>query len=169
MSQENVEIVRRGYERYASGDAEWVSTLFAETAELPDAGGLGVADTATGTLTGPAGFLRSANESLEGFDDFHVDVEDVVEAGDAVIALVRIAGKGKASGALLEIRLTHLWVFGDDGKIIRGEVHRNKADALNAAVRLPEVGDVAGERGAGSASVRALGCDWRAALGHSSS
>src|SRR5436190_23449543 len=116
MSQENVELVRQGYERYSKGDAEWVSTLFSETAELPDAGGLGVADAATGTLTGPAGFLRSASESVEAFDDFHVDVESIIDAGNAVIALVRISGKGKASGALLETHLAHLWVVADDGK-----------------------------------------------------
>jgi ketosteroid isomerase-like protein len=118
MSQENVEVVRRGYERYSKGDAEWVSTLFSEKA--------------TGTLTGPAGFLRSASESVAVFDDFHVEVADVIDAGDAVIALVRISGKGRASGALLETHLAHLWVFGDDGKVIRGEVHRSTNDALQA-------------------------------------
>src|SRR4051812_10842421 len=132
MSQENVELVRRGYERYSKGEAEWVSTLFSEKAELADAGGLGVVDAATGTLTGPAGFLRSASESVEAFDDFHVKVDDVIDAGDAVIALVRISGKGRASGALLETHLAHLWVFGDDGKVVRGEVHRNTTDALKA-------------------------------------
>ena len=52
MSQENVEIVRRGYELYAAGDLEGVTDLISDAAELPDAGGLGVADTAAGTRHG---------------------------------------------------------------------------------------------------------------------
>jgi ketosteroid isomerase-like protein len=48
MSQENVEIVRRGYGLYAAGDLESVAELFWEEAELADAGGLGVAGTGRG-------------------------------------------------------------------------------------------------------------------------
>ncbi len=133
MSQENVETTRRGYALYAAGDVEGAAALFSQDAELADGGGLGVADTAAGTLQGPDGFLRSVGESLEVFADFHLETDDFIDAGDAVIALVRISGTGRASGAHLNVRLAHLWVFGENGKVIRGEVFRTTAEALKAA------------------------------------
>jgi ketosteroid isomerase-like protein len=62
MSQETVEIVRRGYELFAAGDLEGVTALFSADAQLADAGGLGVAGTAAGTRHGPEGFLRATEE-----------------------------------------------------------------------------------------------------------
>jgi uncharacterized protein len=137
MSKTNVEIIRRGYELYTAGDLEGVSGMFSTDAEVADSGGLGVAGTTAGTLHGPEGFLRAASESLEAFDEYHVEAEDYIDAGDAVVVLVRISGRGRASGAKLETRLAHLWVLGNNGKVIRGEVYRTTEEAL-AAVGLPD-------------------------------
>jgi ketosteroid isomerase-like protein len=132
MPEENVEIVRRGYELYAAGDLEGVAALFATDAELADAGGLGVAGTAAGTRQGPEGFLRANEEVLEAFEDYRVDPEEFIEAGEAVVVPVRISGRGRASGAEQETRLAHLWVL-SDGIVIRGEVYRTTEEALEAA------------------------------------
>lgn len=137
MSQENVEIVRRGYELFAAGDLEGVSALFSADAELADSGGLGVADTAAGTWHGPGGFLRSTREALEAFEDYSVEAEEFIDAGEAVVVPVRISGRGRASGAKLEIHVAHLWVLRSNGKVIRGEVYRTAEEALKA-VGLPE-------------------------------
>jgi ketosteroid isomerase-like protein len=135
MSKENVYTVRRGYELFAVNDLEGVTALFSADAELADGGGLGLADTAVGTRHGPEGFLRATEEVLEAFEDYRVEPEDFIDAGDAVVVPVRISGRGRASGAKLETRLAHLWVFGSDGKAIRGEVHRTTEEALEAAGR----------------------------------
>jgi uncharacterized protein len=132
MSQENVEIVRRGYELYEAGDLEGVTALFAADAELADAGGLGVAGTATGTRRGPEGFLRATEEAVEAFEDYRVEAEEFIDAGEAVVVRVQISGRGRASGAMLETRLAHLWVV-RNGKAIRGEVYRTVEEALEAA------------------------------------
>jgi ketosteroid isomerase-like protein len=132
MSQENVEIVRRGYELYAAGDPEGAAGLFADDAEIADAGGLGVTDTATGTRRGPEGFLRITEETVEVFEDYRVETEEFIDVGDAVVVAVRISGRGRASGAKLEVRLAHLWVL-RDAKVIRGEVYRTTEEALEAA------------------------------------
>jgi ketosteroid isomerase-like protein len=132
MSQENVEIVRRGYELYAAGDLEGVAGLFAEDAELADAGGLGVADTAAGTRYGPEGFLRATEEAVEAFEDYRVDAEEFIDAGESVVVPVRISGRGRASGAKLETRLAHLWVL-RNGNVTRGDVYRTTEEALEAA------------------------------------
>jgi ketosteroid isomerase-like protein len=136
MSKENVETVRRGYELYAAGDLEGVAALFSTDAELADAGGLGVAGTAAGTRHGPEGFIRANEEVLEAFDDYSVEPEDFIDAGESVVVPVRISGRGRASGAMLETRLAHLWVL-RDGKAIRGEVYRTTEEALEAAAERP--------------------------------
>ena len=128
----NVETVRRGYELYAVGDLEGVAGLFAGDAELSDAGGLGVAGTAAGTRYGPEGFLQASDEALEAFEDYRVEAEEFIDAGEAVVVSVRISGRGRASGAELEMRLAHLWVL-RNGKVIRGEVYRTTEEALEVA------------------------------------
>jgi ketosteroid isomerase-like protein len=132
MSQENVEIVRRGYELYAAGDLDGVAALFSADAELAGAGGLGVAGTAAGTRYGPEGFLRATEEAVEAFEDYRTEAEDFIDAGAAVVVPVVITGRGRASGANMEMRLAHLWVL-RNGKVIRGEVYRTTEDALEAA------------------------------------
>jgi ketosteroid isomerase-like protein len=132
MSQENVEIVRRGYDLFAAGDLEGLAALIAPDAETPDASALGLTGTATGIRRGPEGFLRAIGEVTEAFDDYRVEAEELTDAGDAVVASVRISGRGKASGAPQEAHLAHLWVL-RDGKAIRGEVYRTTEEALEAA------------------------------------
>jgi ketosteroid isomerase-like protein len=131
VSKQNVEIVRRGYELFAAGDLGGVAALFASDAEFADAGGLGV-EAGLGVRHGPEGFLRGTEEVLEAFDDYRVEPEEFIDAGDAVIVPVRISGRGKASGAEQVARLAHLWVL-RDGKVIRGEVYRSTEEALEAS------------------------------------
>jgi uncharacterized protein len=131
MSQENVEIVRRGYELFAEGNIEGVTDLISDEAELPDAGGLGLGDTAAGTRRGPDGFLQGSQDALEAFEDYRVEPQEFIDAGDAVVVPVRISGRGRVSGATQEVRLVHLWVL-RDGKAIRNEIYRTTAEAFEA-------------------------------------
>jgi len=135
MSEQNVQIVRRGYELYAAGDLEGVTALLSANAEVADAGGLGVAGTAAGTRFGPEGFLRANEEALESFEEYRVEPEEFIDAGEAVVVRVRIFGRGRASGANLDIRVAHLWVL-RDGKAVRGDVYRTTEEALEAARKL---------------------------------
>jgi ketosteroid isomerase-like protein len=136
MSQENVEIVRRGYELFSEGNLEGVTDLISDEAELPDGGGLGVSDTAAGTRRGRDGFLQGSQDALDAFEDYRVEPQEFIDAGDAVVVPVRISGRGRVSGAMLEVRLVHLWVL-RDGKAIRNEIYRTTTEALEA-VGLPE-------------------------------
>ena len=133
MSQENVEIIRRGYALFAAGDFEAVTALLSDDVEVTDAGGLAVTGSAAGTRHGPEGFLRSTQEALEAFEDFHVEPEDFVDAGDVVVVPVRITGRGRGSGMEMEMRLAHLWVLGSDGKVVRSEIYETTGEALEAA------------------------------------
>jgi uncharacterized protein len=131
VSTENVEIVRRGYELFAAGDLQGVADLFAPEAEMPAAGGLGVEGT-MGVNRGPEGMLAAMQEGLDAFEEFRVEIEEIAEAGDAVLVTVLISGRGRASGLEQQERLVHLWVL-HDGKVVHGEVHRTAEEALAAA------------------------------------
>jgi uncharacterized protein len=131
MSRENVEIVRRGYELFAEGDLASVAALLSADVEVADAGGLGAMGTATGTRRGPEAFVRASQEALEAFEDYRAEAEEFIDAGHAVVVPVLISGRGRASGATLETRLVHVWVF-RDGQIIRGEVYESRSEALEA-------------------------------------
>jgi ketosteroid isomerase-like protein len=85
MSQKNVETVRRGYELFAAGDLDGASVLFSADAEVGDAGGLGVAGTTAGTRHGVEGFPRSTEEPLDAFENYRVEAEDFIVAGEAVV------------------------------------------------------------------------------------
>jgi ketosteroid isomerase-like protein len=137
MSQQNVDIVRRGYRLYEAGDLQGAADLFRDDAELPDAGGLGVGGTAAGRRQGPGGFLRATEEVAEAFEHYRVEPEEFIDAGEAVVVPVRISGRGKASAAKLEMHVTHLWVL-REGKVIRGDVYRSTEEALVAAGGLCE-------------------------------
>ena len=132
MSQENVEIIRRGYELYAAGDLEGVAALFSADAEVADTAGLGTSELAPGTRRGPEGFVRVIEEARESFEDFRTEPEDFIDAGDVVVVPARISGRGRTSGATQEAHLVHLWAL-RDGKVIRAEVYRTVEEALDAA------------------------------------
>jgi ketosteroid isomerase-like protein len=85
MSEGNVEIVRRGYALFVAGDLEAVAALFSTDAELAGAGGLGVAGTAPDTRYGPEGFIRATEDALEAFEDYRVEAEEFIDAGESVV------------------------------------------------------------------------------------
>lgn len=69
---------------------------------------------------------------LEGWDELHVEVEDVVTAGDRVVVFVRQTGRGLSSGVEVENRVGFLWRIAA-GKVIRFEIFPRPTEALKAA------------------------------------
>jgi ketosteroid isomerase-like protein len=128
MSQENVEIVRRMYEEskarpealfeFLDEDIDWETT------------GLDVPGTAQGR--GPE-TVRSFFRSWVGaFEEWGYEAEELIDAGDAVIARVHQWGRGKASGVTVENRFWQVWTL-REGKAIRATHHVEKTEALEAA------------------------------------
>jgi ketosteroid isomerase-like protein len=128
MSQENVEIVRRVYERWGKGDFRvdtelydpWVVLVLRP--EFPDAGAyLG--------LDGIGGYMR---RFLEGWDHLVIEGEELIAAGDSVVAGVHQQASGKGSGAPVDMRYFQLWTF-RGGAVIRLESVREREEALEVA------------------------------------
>jgi ketosteroid isomerase-like protein len=64
--------------------------------------------------------------------DLSVEVEELVEAEELIVALIRLRIRPHGADADLELRIAHLWTL-RDGKLIRCEVFPEREKALEAA------------------------------------
>jgi ketosteroid isomerase-like protein len=130
MSEENVELVRRVYVALTRGDVDTLRTLSA-----PDL----VVDFSR-RLVDPV-VLRGRDEALaffaktrETWDDWPAwEPQELIDAGDKVVAFIRTTARGKGSGAEVEAHVWNLWTF-RDGKLVElGYFGDDRAAALEAA------------------------------------
>jgi ketosteroid isomerase-like protein len=129
LSQENVEVVRRGWEAWLRGD---LPVLFSQFD--PDV----VWDTShfhdwpESTYHGVEGVERFLSEWLDVWADYELEVEDIRAAPDGrVLSLVRQRGKGRHSGLGMEMELAQIATL-RDGKVTRLENYEDRAEALDA-------------------------------------
>ena len=82
------------------------------------------------TYRGPDGLRRLWETWAATFDDFRVEIEETIEAGDTVIVMAAVAG----TGAGLELSTpSFAWVWSFDGDTaVRMEAMPNRATALEA-------------------------------------
>ena len=127
MSQENVESVRRAYEHWNQGDFGWTDD-FAPGFEYVPAPVVGLSDTARGL----DGFMRFLEEFWEDLDEAQAEPQELIEAGDSVLAVITFRGIGRHSGVEVNMEVFQLWTF-RDGKLVRGQGFFERAEALEAA------------------------------------
>ena len=128
MSQENVAAVRAVYD-------EWRNGNFRAGVDLYDAQALlvqGETFPESGNYVGLEGISEYMRTFLEAWEEVTIDAEDLVDAGDSVIAAVVQRGIGKGSGAPAEFRYFQVWTFRGD-RVIRLDVLRDRAAADDAA------------------------------------
>jgi ketosteroid isomerase-like protein len=128
MSQENVEMVRRAY-RHVSRTGQllpevvhpafvWDTTMF---------GGLNPE-----RCVGVDETNRWLARWIGTFNDWSVDVEEVIDGGDQVVAIVRQRGTAGHGGPEVEMRFAQVFTF-RDGLVVRVEMYADRAAALEAA------------------------------------
>ena len=66
------------------------------------------------------------------FGEFEAHSEEILGAGDKVVVVVFQRGIRKASGAAVERRVGQVWTV-REGKAIRWQVFKDRAEALEAA------------------------------------
>ena len=128
MSQENVEIVRRGYERFNDGNIEGFLELCdpaLEFRDLPDLPGSGV-------VVGHDAMRAWWAQLYEAFDDLRFHPDEFIDAGDHVVVVNHGTGRGKSSGAFVDIHFSNVWTL-SDGKLTRCVSYSDHAEALEAA------------------------------------
>jgi uncharacterized protein len=81
---------------------------------------------------GPEGLLEWMEEGDDAFDDFTVELLGVEELGGHLLASLRQRGRGRASGAEVDHRFTHVWTL-QDGRAIRMQSFTDRDDAVRYA------------------------------------
>src|SRR5829696_9481255 len=106
MWQENVEVVRRGYEDFARGDIEAALAFVSPDIEIEDHERSLEIPT---SYRGRDGFLTLFATVNDGFTDVRYTPEELTEVDDRVLVEVRRTGRGEASGAHVDERQFHVW------------------------------------------------------------
>jgi ketosteroid isomerase-like protein len=128
MSRENIELARKGYDAFMRRDLAAALELLdpdieaTDPPEMPD----------HAVHRGREAVRRDWERTLELFDDFSIDIEETFDAGDEVVLYLRYAGRGRESGAEVELRMAHVWTI-RDGKAIRLLEFLDRDQALAAA------------------------------------
>jgi ketosteroid isomerase-like protein len=129
MSQEDVELVRRLYEAINRLFAEGVvaADLFDPAVELD----FSRRPIDPGTYRGLDEVRRRVDEMRAIYGAFETAPEDVLAAGEKLVAMVVVRGQGALSGAAVEVRVAHVLTF-RDGKLLRLEYFGDRKEALRA-------------------------------------
>jgi uncharacterized protein len=128
MSQENIDVVRAGFEAFARGDIESVLRLcdedivVNEPAEMPDMPPL---------HRGHAGVLETLAAWPEQWDDYRIEVLRAVDIDDRVVATLHQTGRGKSTGIPVELQTAMVFTV-RDGKIAEWSIFLREDEALEA-------------------------------------
>ena len=127
MSQENVEIMRSAIEAFNRRDGPRFGALLADDAEI-----VPVRAALEGTVyRGPEAAEQYCAAVEESWENLGWEVEEVRDGGDWVVALGRIRGEGRGSGAAIDARAGWVARF-QDGLITTFHTYPDRADALEA-------------------------------------
>ena len=109
MSGENLELVRAAYEAFQRGDFEGASSYvhpeieFHTYVNAPEAGVYRGKDA-----------VQSYNEGLFAqFESFRIDIEELVDAGDRVIAVTTQHAVPRGGHAEIEVHMVEVWTVRD--------------------------------------------------------
>ncbi len=129
MSQQNVEIVRRGYEYFREArdfredvlgpDFVWDMSTFRGWPEQQ-------------TYQGLEGARAFISDWVEAWDDWEVEVESLHDAGDKVAAILRQCGRSKTTGLIVDMHFGQLWTI-REGRQVRMQMYASAEETLEAA------------------------------------
>jgi ketosteroid isomerase-like protein len=127
MAEATLDVVRAVY-------AAWNRANFPGPPELlgPDIEYVNPPDAVEpGTRHGLAAFTRALTKTLEGWETWQMEVEEISGHGEDVAVVVRYRARGRASGAEVEGRESALWTV-RAGKIVRYAWFHGHTDASRA-------------------------------------
>jgi ketosteroid isomerase-like protein len=125
MSGENVDLVRRAYEQFNSGQEAPLSALD-EAVEWHTAADLPNSD----VHRGHAGVRALIDDWVGSFEQFTADVEEYIDRGDYVVVPLVLRGQ-MADGDEVSLPETHVWRL-REGRVIEVREYRTLDAALEA-------------------------------------
>jgi ketosteroid isomerase-like protein len=124
MSQENVDLVRRGTQ---SVDAFWA---LLDEYVVWDLRGHPIFDL-DDVYVGRDAVVKASRHYWGTWHSYQLDAEELIDAGSSVVLSVHERGRGKGSGVPFEQKWAQVWTF-SRGRIVRWENHPDLASALEA-------------------------------------
>jgi ketosteroid isomerase-like protein len=126
MSRENVEVVRAAFEAWNAEEPDFSAfhpdLVYHPRADEPD----------PTAHVGRDAYEQLVRGFLESFSELTLEVFELIDGGDRVIASTVLHGRGSASGA--DVNDVYVFVYRlRDGLIVEGSEYRTKAKALEAA------------------------------------
>jgi ketosteroid isomerase-like protein len=134
MSQENVEIIRRYFEVFNQGGPDAVISggfLSPEFVWDPSPSGIPGIGVYRGYDEFRSFFENDWFQTFP-FEEWELEVEELIGRGDQVIAMTRQRGRGANSGVAAELEQAHITTL-RDGQIVRAESYLDREKALEAA------------------------------------
>jgi ketosteroid isomerase-like protein len=128
MSQENVDNLRRAFKHFiATGefsgqfapDFVWDMSTFHNWPERQ-------------TYEGIEGARQFMADWLEAWDDWELELEELRDAGESVVAILRQRGRSKATGLSVDMHFGQVWQV-RDGENVRMRMYASPDEALEAA------------------------------------
>jgi uncharacterized protein len=127
MSEANINLVRSLYEAFARRDQLAVAAALDPEIEVRQTEQLPWGGYYKGFPDGVDSFFSKLRANV----DSTVDLEQVWEAGDAVVALGHTRGQAKASGKSFSVRIVHIFMV-RNGKIVSFEPYIDTPAMLKA-------------------------------------
>ena len=129
MSQENVELARRGLEAFNAHDTETFVEVWAHNCEFFTVTGSRMDGT---PYRGHEGLRQYMAEAEQAWIGLRFDVDEIREGkDDVVVAVGYLRGKGRESGAAVEQRMGVVWRF-EGGKLRHCRAYPDPDEALEA-------------------------------------
>ena len=130
MSKENVSTIRNLYDLFAKGDVPTVLAAFDPEIEWNEAENFPYAD--GNPYVGPDAvlqgvFIRLASE----WEYWNLDVGEVLDAGESVVATGRYQAKNKETGREINAQFAHVWKL-KNGKAVSLQQYADTHQVVNA-------------------------------------
>ena len=132
MSRENVEVVREIYAAVARRDSATPFRFYADDIVWDATHGLLTGLGNKPVYHGHEGVREFWRDALSAFGEVDLEVEELIDAGDRVLAVIREREVGRASGVPVEASHLAVWTLAD-GKVTRMQIFDDRAKALEAA------------------------------------
>ena len=112
---DNVQIIKNGYECFATGNIPGLLANFDENIQWTEAEGFPYGGTYTGANAIVENVFMKLGSEWEGFSAVP---EEILDAGETIVALGHYGGKYKATGKSIKVPFAHVWTLRGD-KIVK--------------------------------------------------
>lgn len=124
MSEANVEIIKRGFDAYLRGDVASATAIHADDIVFNPA--------EEAPIHGREAVLSYLQRWEDPWDEYELQTEEFIDAGDCVVVTIHVRARGTASGIEVDARSHQVYTL-RDGKLVRMDEFLVRDEALDAA------------------------------------